>query len=213
MRNFLQIAQNVDVLPLLLEVQRQPHLWDKNPCRLSRRGPHYESQDILLRCSDETKHHASGDWTTFVDKHISEWYSAADYFPSAKPIIFDLMHRVKAEMLGAVLIYKVEPGKQVFPHVDKGWHPEFYDKFNICLQSNPKAAFCYENEAMPQKQGDVHFFRNDVTHWVVNEGDTDHIVLTVCLRTDRGYRVPFSPEGWTMDKHLDMKEKLCQQRG
>ena len=47
MNNFLKIAQDVDVLPLLLEVQRQEFLWNKNPARLSKLGPHSESDDIV----------------------------------------------------------------------------------------------------------------------------------------------------------------------
>jgi hypothetical protein len=195
----MQVAAGLDVLPLLLEVQRQPDLWDKNPCRLSKRGPHHETQDIFLRYKDETPNIQSGDWSDFSDQHIPDWYESANYLPAARPLIFDLMARVRGEMLGGVFLYKLQPGATIKPHVDKGWHPEFYDKFNICLQSNANAAFVYENEMMVQRAGDVHHFRNDVMHSVHNEGQTDHIVMTVCIRLDRGYRVPWSPQGWTMD--------------
>lgn len=204
MKNFTQIG-SMDVAPLLLEVQRQPQLWNKNPCRLSKRGPHHETQDMFLRYKDETENLQKRDWSNFSDAHIPEWNRTIDFLPSARRLVFELMARVQGEMLGGVFIYKVEPGKQIYRHVDKGWHPEFYDKFNICLQSNPNAAFCYEGEEMVQAQGDVHHFRNDVLHWVVNEGPDDHIVMTVCIRLDRGVRVPWSPEGWTLDQSLERK--------
>lgn len=203
MTNFLKIARGIDVLPLLLEVQRQPELWDKNPCRLSTRGPHSETQDIILRYKDETPNFAdSKEWLKFSDEHIPVWYKAIDYLPAARKLIFDLVARVGGEMIGCAMIYKLEPGTQVYRHNDKGWHAEYFDKFNICLQSNDRCAFTFDEGPMPQVQGDVDFFRNDVDHWVVNNGPNAHIILTVCIRLDRGYRTQFSPEGWSLDKQM-----------
>lgn len=205
MRHFKKIIEGANTAPLLAEVLAQPELWNKNPCRLSSRGPHRETHDMFLRYKDETENMQSKDWRNFSDMHIPEWNKTIDYLPSAKKLIFDLMAKVYGEMLGGVFIYKVEPGKQVYPHVDRGWHPEFYDKYNVCLQSNPKAAFCYQNEKFVQKQGDIHFFENEILHWVVNDGDTDHIIMIVCIRSDRKYRAPWSPKGWSLDESLRSK--------
>lgn len=199
MKYFAPISAGVNVMPLLLDLQRQPHVWDKNPCRLSKHAPHHETQDIFIRYKDEREHIASGDWRTIVDPHIPVWYQSSDLLPGARAIALDLMAAVRGEMLGGVFIYKVEPGKRIHKHTDKGWHPEFYDKFNVCLQSNPDAAFVYDDERLVQRAGEVHWFRNDVDHEVVNEGTDAHIILTVCLRLDRGARVPWSPPGWSMD--------------
>lgn len=193
MRNFCHIASGADVVPLLHELKRQPRLWDKNPVRLLPQGPHYETHDIWLRYKDETENKKSGDYSNFGDEHHSVWYPAYYALPAAKKLIFDLMRLVEGEALGGVLIYTVPPGAQIHPHVDKGWHVEFYEKYNICLQSNPKACFYYANADDPDKvdermfarPGDVHWFRNDVSHGVVNLGDEDHIILTVCIRNDR----------------------------
>lgn len=203
MNNFLQVAKTVEVMPLLLEVQRQPELWNKNPCRLSQRGPHHETQDMFLRYKDESKNIESKDWSDFANEHISIWNKTIDFLPSARKIIFDLMAYVRGEILGGVFLYKIEPGKQIYPHIDKGWHAGFYDKFNVCLASNPQTSFCYEGESMVQAAGDVHWFRNDVNHWVKNEGQTDHIVLTVCIGLDKGQRAPWSPEDWSFDQSLE----------
>ena len=95
------------------------------------------------------------------------------------------MSLVFGERLGGVLLYKIPPGKQIYPHTDMGWHVDYYEKFNVCLKTNPETAFYYHGEEMKVKEGDVHFFRNDIPHWVKNEGLTDHIVLTVCIKTER----------------------------
>lgn len=203
MNNFIQIGAGINVHPLNMELKRQPFLWNKNPARLSKRGPHHETSDIYLRYRDETENFKTGDFSNYCDEHIPVWYKSIENLPSAKKLIFDLMHHVKGEMLGGVLIYRVRPGEKIHPHIDTGWHCENFEKYNICLESNEKAAFCYESEMMFQQPGDVHWFCNTTNHWVINEGETDHIILTVCIMQDRGYRAPWSPEGWTMDAHLD----------
>lgn len=200
MANFSHIVSGVNTQLLLEQLLSQPELWNKNPCRLSKRGPHHQTQDIILRYKDEVDNIRRGDFSDFADLHMPDWYQSIDRLPAVKELAFNLMTRMQGEVMGAVLIYKVQPGKSIHIHSDHGWHAGYYEKFNICLQSNPKAAFVYDDDRMVQKAGDIHHFRNDVLHSVINEGDTDHIVLIVCLRLDRGYRTPWSPEGWTFDK-------------
>lgn len=183
MKNYLKIASGIDVLPLLLELHRQPKLWDLNDARLSKHGPHSETHDIWLRYKDETENKTSGDYKNFADAHDGIWYPAYYALPSARSLIFGLMARVEGERLGGILVYSVPPGKHIYPHTDTGWHVDYYDKFNICLQSNPLAKFCYAEEEMIAEAGDVHRFVNNVDHWVTNEGPSDHIVMTVCIRT------------------------------
>lgn len=183
MRNFLHLAEGLDVLPMMLEIHRQPELWNRNDARLSKAGPHWQSDDVWLRYKDETENKRSGDYSNFGDPHDPVWYPAYYSLPSARTLIFNLMQRVEGERLGGVLLYRLSPGKKILPHTDTGWHVDYYDKFNICLQSNPQAAFIYEDgEALVQRPGDVHRFVNNKPHSVVNDGNDDHVVLTVCIR-------------------------------
>lgn len=191
MKHFLKIASGIDVMPLLLEIHRQPHLWDCNNVRLIERSPHRETHDIWLRYKDETENKASGDYSNFADAHDGIWYPGYYALPSARALIFGLMSRVEGERLGGILIYSVPAGKKIYPHVDKGWHVDYFEKFNICLQSNSLTKFCYAGEAMTAEAGDVHRFVNNVEHEVINEGVTDHIVMTVCIRT-HDYRARFT---------------------
>lgn len=183
-KNFLQVAGGLDVMPIVMELHRQSGLWNRNDVRLSKAGPHWQSDDIWLRYKDETENKKTGDYQNFSDPHDAIWYPSYYALPSARKLIFGLMSRIEGERLGAVFIYRVAPGKKILPHIDTSWHASFYDKFNICLQSNPRAAFVYDDdgEAFQQRPGDVHSFRNDTTHSVVNDGADDHIIMTVCIR-------------------------------
>ena len=44
------------------------------------------------------------------------------------------MRRIEGERIGGILIYKVPPHCRILPHTDVGWHVDYYDKFNICLE-------------------------------------------------------------------------------
>jgi hypothetical protein len=185
MKNYLKIAEHVDVGPLLLEVQRQPKLWDKNPARLNPQGPHAQTHDIWLRFKDETENAESGNYDSFKAPHVSVWYPPYYALPAARTLIFGLMSRVEGEILGGVLIYSIPPGARILPHIDHGWHVDYFEKFNICLQSNPQTRFIFRanGEEMVAARGDVHHFFNNVEHEVVNDGQDEHIVMTVCIHT------------------------------
>lgn len=183
MKNFLKIAQGVDVTPLALELHQHPELWNVDTERLSPNGPHYESDDIWVRMNDRTQFQESGNWQGFNDEHESVWYPGFYALPSVRKIVFDLARRVEAERIGDIMIWRLEPGKKIHPHTDKSWHVGHYDKFNVCIHSAPGAAFVYEGEAINDQPGDVHRFVNTVEHSVVNRSNEDYIVMVVCLRT------------------------------
>lgn len=187
MKNFMKIAQGIDVMPLALEIQRQPELWDVDNERLGKDKPHYQTHDIWLRYKDKTENVKSGDWSNFGAPHESVWYPAFYALPSAKRLIFELMARVEGERLGGVLIYKVPPGREILPHVDPGWHAENYDKFNFSIQSQPGCSFYYpkDEESMHSNTGDVYWFRNTVVHGVKNASDADQIIMCVCIQTHK----------------------------
>ena len=182
MKNFLKIAQGVDVIPLGLEIHQNPNLWNVDVERLHPSGPHRDSDDIWIRLNDKTEFLKTGDWSKFNSEHDSVWYPAFYSLPSVRKIVFDLARRVEAERIGDIMIWRVKPGHQIYPHIDKSWHVDYYDKFNVCIQSSPGAAFVYENERLEDRPGDVHRFINTVNHSVVNESDQDYIVMVVCLK-------------------------------
>ena len=185
MKNFMRIASGVDVMPLMMELKRQPELWNATPYRTKfESSPHRETDDIWLRYKDIKEEVETNDFSTIASEHDSVWYPAYDKLPSCRAMIFDLMARVQGERLGGVLIYRVPPGKQIYEHVDRGWHPEYYDKFNISLQSNLLCPLIYtrHDEAMRSDTGDVFWFRNTIPHMVKNDSNEDQIIMCVCIR-------------------------------
>jgi quercetin dioxygenase-like cupin family protein len=95
------------------------------------------------------------------------------------------MQFVEGDKLGAILVTRVRAGQSVKPHSDPGWHARHYQKFAIQVQSAPGQAFCFEGEQLVSKPGDVYWFDNQHTHWVVNDSDHDRITAIVCIKTDK----------------------------
>lgn len=178
MKNFLKIAEGIDVIPLLLELQRQPDLWDANTARKdAQTSPHREMSDIWIRHAQTAEQ--------FKTPHFASWYPAYTHLPSVRKLIFDSMARVQASHLGGVLITRIPVGGKILPHSDKGWHPEFYNcKLYVVLESNPRCVFRVENERVVMNQGDVWRIDNTKEHEVVNGGDTERMTLIICMRQE-----------------------------
>jgi len=187
MQHFLQVASGVDVEPLMSEISAHHELWDAHKERKESNGtPHSRMSDIWVRYNDKARYK---DRESFNAEHVPVWYPAWYALPALRPIIFDLMAAVQGEMLGGVLITRIPAGGGIAPHVDCGWHVEYYDKFYVSLRSAPGAEFFCDHdgvtEALNPAVGDIWRFDNRKNHWVENRSGQDRITLIVCIRTDK----------------------------
>lgn len=182
MKHFQHIMSGIDVLPLLMAIKLHPELWDSNTLRKDRpNNAHIQTQDIWIRYNDL----ANVDKPSFTEEHTSVWHNAYYQLPQLRPIIFGLMARLEATQLGGVLITKISAKGAVLPHIDRGWHPEFYPlKLYVPLQTNPQCINRVEDETVIMQTGECWYFNNTVEHEVVNEGDDDRITLIICLRVE-----------------------------
>lgn len=181
MKYFLKVHEGLDVMPLLIQIQRQPDLWNRHTQRKDFTGSsHTQMSDIWVRYNPEC-----ADLAKANDEHDSAWYPAFYQLPTVRPIVFFLMARVEGERLGGVLITKIPPGCVIDPHIDRSWHADYYDKFYVSLQSEPGANFYCEDEVINPRRGDVYWFDNSHRHWVTNESKEDRMTLIVCIRTHR----------------------------
>lgn len=189
MRNFQQIAQGADVLPLLLAIKRRPELWKEDTyLRDYPQGPFAQIESIMLRfpvkgvyeTEEELKNHLSA-----YDQHENIDYPAYAMLPEARPLIMSLMTRVGGERLGRVMINKIVPGGKIFPHADTPSHVEYYSRFHIVLQSAPGVVFRAGDEQTYMPTGSVWWFDNKQEHEVINNSAEDRIHMIVDIRTSR----------------------------
>lgn len=183
MNNILPLG-SIDISQALLQLKRNPVYWNLYTNRTENyTSPHAGVSDIWIRYRDYKDF--DGDWEKFNGEHDPIWYEASDAMPAFKDIAFNLMSTVRGERLGGILITKIPPGGAVEPHVDISWHASYYDKYAIQLESHYDQAFCFEEGKYSAQPGEVYWFNNQVSHWVVNNSIVDRITLIVCIRSDR----------------------------
>lgn len=185
MRHFVKLDCRVETDALLVALQMQPELWSAHEGRRNyEQSPHRETSDIWLRYNDISK--LGDDYVAWTAQHDSTWLPAAARLPQLRPIVFPLMARCEAVRLGGMLITRIPPGKRVYPHIDKGWHPDYYNlKLYVPLAANEHCVNRVEDEAVVMRVGECWYFDNTREHEVINNGATERISLIICLRVDK----------------------------
>lgn len=183
MRNFQLIAHNIDVLPLVLDLYRQPGLWDAHTARTDGEGSFRNTSDIWVRFRDPSELTSR---EAFNEPFIPVMYPAWHALPHLRPLVFSLMARLEAVQLGGILITRVPSGQQVSPHDDRGrWHPTFFQtKAYLPLATNAACYSTCEDERIVMGVGECWLFDNLKTHSTVNDGETDRITLIVSMRVE-----------------------------
>jgi hypothetical protein len=189
MKNFLQLAAGLDVLPLLLAIKRRPELWKEDTyLRDYPQGPFGEIESIMLRFPTkgvyETEAEMQNHLSTY-DQHENIDYPAYKILSEARPLVMSLMSRVGGERLGRVMINKIAPGGKIFPHVDTKSHTDYYSRFHIVLQSQPGVSFRSGDEQIYMGTGEAWWFDNSQEHEVINNSADDRIHMIVDVRTSK----------------------------
>lgn len=170
-----------DVSDLRSQLNANPSLWNEVPLRTAGpSNPHREVDDIWVRYNP--LENFTGDWRVFNGPHVSQWYPCIDLIPAARMLSLELLASLGGGDLGGILITRIPPGCQVYPHIDGGWHASHYEKFIIQVDSAPGQTFCFEDGTLGASPGDCYWFDNSHLHWVVNPTAQARVSLIVCIR-------------------------------
>jgi hypothetical protein len=185
MTHFLKLAESLPVAPVLAEIEAHPELWDAYRERKDAfRSPHAQMSDIWVRYNSRDRLGPN-----FNDEHVPVNYPAWDALPTVRAISFAIMAAEQGQMLGGILITRIPPGGRIAPHVDSGWHVNYFSKFYVALKSPIGSSFSTETpsgiETITPAVGDLHRFDNRNLHWVENNSSEDKMTLIVCVRTDK----------------------------
>ncbi len=174
------ITQNINILPLLWELQSNPCVWNQHKARTeSPDSPHYGLDDIWVRFAQEG--------IEYQDiPHSSIWYPATEKLPSVKELIFSVMRFVQGESLGGVLITRIPAGAECKRHIDGGWHARNYEKFAISIAAHPSQEFCFDDAKLITRPGELFWFDNQYPHWVTNPTDEARITLIMSIKVCDG---------------------------
>lgn len=178
MKHFQRLASNVDCLPILHQLQRQPELWDENKLRTTYpNSPHREASDILVFFN------VLNGIDVANDKEVIP-YNAWHRVPALRPLVMALMAQTGAVRLGRVIITRLEPGRQIYEHKDQGAPAEYFERYQVALLSLPGVQFNIADESVGFKSGEIWHINNKETHSVINNSADDRIAMIVDLRIE-----------------------------
>ena len=183
MRQFGLIASGLDMGPVISEIEDNDALFGEYRQRVDAVGsPHSQITDIWVRYADIAEMVATNDFSGIANEHDSVWLKE---LPEVKKICFKVMSLVDGERLGGVLITKLKPSGEIFPHSDQGWHSSYYDKFYVPIKNEDNSVFYFEDGEIDPNIGDVWQFDNSRQHWVKNNSTEDRIAMIICIKQNK----------------------------
>lgn len=169
-----------EVGPLIDELVAHPELWNQYKGRLNHpMSPHRHTDDIWIRFAKENLDKPD---ERVMGPHESVWYPSCHDIPAAKALAEDMYEFVDGKELGGVLIIRVPPGKEIYPHVDLGWHAAYYQKIAVQISGDTEQEFAFEDGSLRALKGESYWLDNSHLHWVKNPTEKDWINMTVCYR-------------------------------
>lgn len=183
LHSFEKVDIQVDVTALKDNLVANPELFGNIVARMTpENSPHRESSDIWVRYNNIDTYSEADDMEHLHEPHNSVWYDVLNDIPEVLDTIREVFDKVQGETLGGVFITKLPPGKEIYPHIDGGWHAGYYEKYYVPIQNKKGATFNFEDGIIDPEIGEVYHFRNDVMHWVKNDTDADRIAMIVCIK-------------------------------
>lgn len=179
--HFLKIAQNLDVIPLLLAIRQQPGIWGRSFRTTFPESPHREMLDAILRVQVPEKSD---------DGRECFWTPQWACLPQARALVYGLMSRVEGERLGRVLLTWAVEKSQIYPHRDIGpkesghYDSEpYWSRFHVPLETNPGCTFTCgedgEEETVHMEVGSAWWFNSALMHRCANNGQGNRIHLII----------------------------------
>lgn len=184
MKNFYKIAGNIQVSDILLFLQQHQNLWNAIPLRTGYEGSSQkEVDDIVVRFNDLNKFKTLQQVkTVFNDKNVV-WFPAALILQDIRKIALSIMSLVEGEELGRIVVTRLSPGREIYPHVDEGAYADYYDRFQLCLQGEKGCSFFAEDEVVDMLSGELWWFNRKAKHSVRNTSNVDRIHIILDIRT------------------------------
>lgn len=182
MKAYNRIYQELNVSLAQKEIKENNHLFGEFNARKDAGPVMAQMDDIWLRYGDISEMTKTGNYSDISKEHDSIWLKD---LPECKRICFEVMDIVDGERLGGVLITRLPVGCEMLPHVDAGWHADYYDKYYIPIENETGAVFGFDEGDIKPDIGDVWAFDNSFKHWVKNNSTKDRIAMIICIKQNK----------------------------
>ena len=183
MLHFTKIAENVEISPLLDEMDAAPEMWLVDTSRQRKVRCQRNTQNIFLRAP--RKPLPPGEKNA-NNVHESRMAPAAKKFPCALAFCERIAEELEAT-LGRATLVTLLPKSQVFPHVDTGSYYRIRDRLHLVLKSPQGSPLAAGNETVVMHEGELWVFDNKIRHWAENASSEPRIHLIFDVLPAPGY--------------------------
>ena len=172
MKNFERIKSDIDVRPLLTELQQQSEYWDQYTGRQDKVTVQAETQSIPLRGVPNS---AIGNRER-CNVHESRFTRASRDFPKTVAFIRGFAEERNAQLARAKLV-NLPSGSRVYRHRDRGEYYRSRDRYHLVLCTGEGNALICGGEQVFMRSGELWWFNNKQFHESYNDTDDDRIHL------------------------------------
>jgi len=194
MSNFTRIATQVDVAPLLAELDEASGIWLVDTSRQRKIRCQRNTQNIFLRVAKNPLPPGARNANDVHESHVSR---VSRKFPRTLKFCERVAQQADGE-LGRVTLVALMPRSQVFPHVDAGEYYRVRDRFHLVLRSRDGSPLTAGDETVEMREGELWAFNNKARHWAINPSDEPrvHLIFYICPAPGRGrYVFPLDATG------------------
>lgn len=103
-----------------------------------------------------------------------------DKYPKLTSFLNEFAISYAQGSLARAMIVRLEPGKQVYPHVDGGFYYLIRDRYHFVLESEGSRMRVHDEESI-WKSGEMWWFHNKLRHEAFNDSDKwrTHVIFDV----------------------------------
>ena len=187
MRHFTRIDQEVNVEPLLAELDAAPEMWFADTSRQRKIRCQRNTRSIFLRAPRKPLPPGAKNAN---DVHESRVARSARKFPRTLAWCESVADTLSGT-LGRATLVALLPHGRVLPHIDAGAYYRIRDRFHLVLRSAGGSPLAAGDERVVMRPGELWAFNNKARHWADNPSDESrvHLIFDVLPAPGRGFHV------------------------
>jgi hypothetical protein len=164
MRFFRLIRSEVDVAPLMAEIQAHEAAWLSDTSRQDRIRVQHDTNTIFLRNAVRRPD------LNVNENQENRFTKTSQLFPRAVAFMTEFADEMGAQLSRATIV-RLKPHSGVLCHVDAGSYYLIRDRYHLVLYSPARSLLASGDETVQMRQGELWWFDNKQYHESYNESD------------------------------------------
>ena len=185
MLHFTRLAEDLEIEPLLAELDAEPDMWFADTSRQRKVRCQRNTLNIFLRAPKKPLPPGAKNAN---DVHETRLTRAAARFPRTLAFCEKIADE-RGATLGRATLVALLPRSRVYPHIDTGAYYRIRDRFHLVLRSPEGSPLAAGDETVVMHEGEFWVFDNRVRHWAENLSDEArvHLIFDLLPAPGRGY--------------------------